>query len=313
MEFLTDIGQFTDFMASSLRLAVPIAFAALGGVLAERSGVLNIGLEGMMLAGAFGAAIGAFATGSPIIGLACGILMGAVGGLLLGVLAVSWRINQLVAGIAINLLFAGMTSFLARQLFGEEMGRATVEGFGKIAIPGLSAIPIVGPAVFNQDPLTYLLYVLAPVSSWLLFKTSWGLSLRGTGENPRAADSSGVAVFRLRYAALIGSGMLAAIGGAQLVLSQIHLFAENMSAGKGFIALAAVILGRWNPALAILAALFFGMCDAAQLRLQFVNPEIPYQVFLILPYLASIVALVGLVGVVRAPEALGAPYDREGR
>lgn len=313
MEIFTDPAQLTDFLGSSVRLAIPVGFAALGGVLSERSGVINIGLEGMMLAGAFGAAVGSFYTGSAGAGLIAALAGGALTGIVLGFLNVSLRVNQLVAGIAVNLLCIGLTAFLARQVFGADLGRAFVAGFEPVAIPGLSAIPAVGSVMFNQDALVYLLYLLVPVVHWVLFRTNWGLNLRGTGENPKAADTAGVPVFRVRYVAIILSGMLAALGGAHLVLSQIHLFTEEMSAGRGFIALAAIILGRWNPLLAVLAALFFGLCDAAQLRLQFANPAVPYQAFIILPYIASIVTLVIFIGSTRAPEALGQPYDRESR
>lgn len=313
MDMFTDPAQLTDFLSSSVRLAIPVAFAALGGVLSERSGVINIGIEGMMLAGAFGAAVGSFYTGSSGLGVMSALFAGAGTGLLLGLLNVSLRVNQLVAGIAVNLLCAGVTAFLARQVFGADLGRAFVEGFKPFAIPGLSSIPVIGPVLFAQDVLVYLLYLLVPLVLWALFRSSWGLNLRGTGENPKAADTAGVPVFRVRYAAIVLSGMLAALGGAHIVLSQIYLFTEGMSAGRGFIALAAIILGRWNPLLAVLAALFFGVCDAAQLRLQFANPAIPYQVFIILPYSASILALVFFFGSTRAPEALGNPYDRESR
>lgn len=313
MEIFSNATMFADFLAASLRLTIPVAFAALGGVLSERSGVLNIGLEGMMLAGAFGAAVGTYYTGSPYLGLLMGLGAGALAGALLSLLTVTMRVNQLVAGIAVNLLCAGLTSFLARQVFGKEMGRAFVAGLDRLSIPWLSDLPFVGSLLFGQDLLFYLLLVLVALSPYLLFRTAWGLNIRGTGENPRAADTAGVPVFLLRYAAVVGSGALAALGGAHLALSQVHLFSENMSAGKGFIALAAVILGRWNPVLAVLAALLFGVFDAAQLRLQFANPSVPYQVFVILPYVASIAALVMFAKVARQPEALGIAYDREHR
>jgi simple sugar transport system permease protein len=312
-EILTNLDQLGDILSSSLRLATPIAFAALGGVFAERSGIYNIGLEGMILAGAFGAAAGAFVTGSPIAGLMIGIICGALGGLLLAVLAIRFQVNQLVAGIAINLLLAGLTAFAARLVFGERMGGAQVPGFSSVQFSPMSEIPVLGPVLFAQDPLVYLLLLLTGFSSWWMFHTGKGLDLRAVGENPRAADSAGVPVFRAQYLAVTLSGALAALGGCYLVLSQIYVFTEGMSAGKGFIALAAIILGRWSPIGAILAALFFGFSDAIQLRLQFANPDVPFQVFLILPYAASLIALVGIVGRIRAPAAVGQPYNREVR
>lgn len=313
MEFLTDLSQMSDLVSSSLRLGTPIAFAALGGVLAERSGTYNIGLEGMILAGAFGAAAGSYATGSATVGLLCGVLCGLIGGTVLSVLSIRYRVNQLVAGIALNLVLAGMTAFLARLVFGDGAGGTQVKGFSAISIPVLEEIPFFGPVLFNQDPLIYLLFGISIFGSWWLFSTNRGRELRAVGENPRAADAAGVPVFAIRYTALIVSCGLAALGGSHLVLSQVYLFSEDMSSGKGFIALAAVILGRWSPVGALSAALFFGFCDALQLRLQFSSPEIPYQIFLILPYVASLVALVWFVGLVRAPASVGAPYDREDR
>jgi general nucleoside transport system permease protein len=313
MEHWLDYVQIADFSGSALRLAIPIGFAALGGVLSERGGIINVGLEGMMLTGAFGAAVGSYFSGSAAIGLLAAVAAGALAGLLLSVLAVTLRVNQLVAGIAVNLLCLGLTAFLARLVFGSNLGHAFVAGFKPLPLPLLSTIPLVGSILFNQDCIAYALYCLTPLTAWLLYRTEWGLNLRGTGENPKAADTAGVAVFEMRYHATILSGVFAALGGAHIVLSQIFLFTEGMSAGKGYIALAAVILGRWNPILAVAAALFFGVCDAAQLRLQFSSPTIPYQGFVILPYVASILALVVLAKSSSQPEALGAPYDRERR
>ncbi|MGV6874796.1 ABC transporter permease [Pseudochelatococcus sp. B33] len=308
MDMVLDTGAVALLLGAAVRLAVPIGFAALGGVIAERSGVYNVGLEGMMLMGAFGAAAGALATGSPVAGCVLGMALGMAGGLLLALLAITFRVNQLVAGIAINLLSAGLTAFLARSLLAGRSG--SVPGFSALDLPGLT---VIGDALLRQDPLVYALAVLTAVVAFVVYRTHAGLSLRAAGENPRAADSSGVDVTRVRYAALALSGGLAALGGCHLVLSQIYLFSEGMSAGKGFIALAAVILGRWHPLGAVAAALFFGLCDALQLRLQFSNPDIPYQIFLILPYAASLMVLVWFFGRSRQPAAAGQIYDRESR
>lgn len=313
MEAFADIGAVTLLLAAAVRLAAPIGFAALGGVIAERSGVYNVGLEGMMLTGAFGAAAGALATGSPITGCIVGVALGMIAGLLLALLAITFQVNQLVAGIAINILAAGSTAFLARSLIGSQYADAAVPGFSKMAIPGLADLPVIGAALFKQDPLIYALIVLTAIVTFVVYRTHAGLRLRTVGENPRAADSSGVNVTCVRFAALALSGGLAALGGCHLVLSQIYLFSEGMSAGKGFIALAAVILGRWSPLGAVLAALLFGLCEALQLRLQFSNPDVPYQIFLILPYAASLIVLVCFFGRSRQPAAAGQIYDRESR
>ena len=312
IDSLPNTAILADFLATTMRLAVPILFAALGGIVAERSGVYNIALEGLMLTGAFGAAVGAYLTGSPLGGLATGIAFAVLlaGGL--GILSVTLGVNQIVAGIAINLLALGLTAFLARLVFGSDTN-ATLPGFRPLPIPVLSEIPVVGPALFAQGPLVYLMYLLVAGLALALFRTPVGLQIRATGENPAAADTAGVPVFLVRHLCLLASGALAGLGGCYLVLSQVHLFTEHMSAGKGFIALAAIILGRWSPVGALFACLFFGFCDALQLRLQFANPQVPYQAFVILPYAASIVALVGLYGRFRPPAAVGLPYRREQR
>lgn len=307
------IDAVIDLIGTTIRLAVPLTFAAIGGVFSERSGVLNIGLEGMMLGGALGAAIAAFWSGSAWIGLLGGMAAGGVLGLLLAVLSVSFGADQTVAGIAVNLLAIGTTTFISRQAFPEGSQTARVTGFSSFPLPGLANLPGIGEALFRQDVLTYLLLLLIPLSWYVLFRTPWGLSVRAVGENPRASDVAGVSVARIRYVCVLLSGALAGMGGAYLVLSQVYVFTEEMSAGRGFIALAAVILGRWHPIGILLACLFFGLCDALQLRLQFSYPQIPYQIFVTLPYLASLIALVGLVGRVRAPAASGKPYYRESR
>lgn len=311
MDSLLNLTLVSDFLGSSLRLAVPLIFATVGGMFSERSGVYNIGLEGMILLGAFGAAVGAFFMGTPLAGLAVGTCLGAAGGLLLAILAVSLHVNQLVSGIAINMFAIGLTSFLSRIVF---LGKATtmsLPGFKPIAIPLLSKIPVIGQVFFNQDVLVYLMYLMIPLLYFILFHTPWGLNIRAVGEYPRAADSAGVSVDKVRYASVIASGALAGLGGCYLVLSQIFLFTEHMSAGKGFIALAAIILGRWNPIGGFFACLLFGSCDALQLRLQFSHPQVPYQIFSMLPYVASILALIGIVGKANPPSSAGIAYRRE--
>lgn len=313
MDDLLNQPALVAFIAATLRAAVPVAFAALGATIAERSGVYNVGLEGSILMGAFGAAAGTYLTGSPYYGALIGCVAGVLLGLLQALLTVSMRADQLVAGIAVNLFCVGLTAFLSRLVFGAKQDAVTLPGFSSLPIPGLSSIPVLGPSVFSQDILAYVLLALTAGASFVLYRTHAGLALRATGESPRAADSAGVPVQKVRVVAVVISSTLAAIGGAHLVLAQIHVFAEGMSGGRGFLALAIVILGRWHPASVLLAALFFGLCEAAQLSLQFSHPQVPYQLFLMLPYVASIVALVGLMGRAQAPEAVGRPYSRESR
>jgi len=312
MDILTDVNALSDFLSTSLRLSIPIIFAAVGGVLSERSGVFNIALEGCILGGAFGAAVGAFLLGTPFGGLVFGLLVAGGAGVILAGLAVGLGINQLVAGIAINILMVGLTSFLARLILGAE-ATSTLPGFHPLAIPGLVAIPVIGPVFFNQDFLTYLMYLTVPFAWWFLYKTPWGLNVRAIGDYPVAADSAGISVPKVRTACVIASCMLAGLGGCYIVLSQVFVFTEHMSAGKGFIALAALILGRWNPLGAFLACIFFGFSDALQLRLQFNSPDVPYQLFSMVPFVASFLALVFFAGKVRPPAAIGKKYIRGGK
>ena len=242
-----------------------------------------------------------------------GMFAGALTAVVLAVLAVSLGVNQIVAGIAINMFSIGVTAFLSRIVFSGQANTMTLPGYKAFAIPGLVAIPVIGPVLFQQDALVYLMYATVLLLFYLMFYTPWGLNIRAVGENPRAADTAGVRVNMVRYICVLGSGALAGLGGCYLVLSHVFLFSEHMSAGKGFIALAAIILGRWNPVGALFACLLFGLFDALQLRLQFANPEVPYQAFVILPYVVSILALVGLIGKPRPPGAVGLPYKRESK
>lgn len=310
---LLNLQTLTDILGTSLRLSVPLMFAALGGVLSERSGVFNIALEGKILAGAFGAALGAFLFNDPFGGLLVGILFGMLAGSILAVLGVTLGVNQIVTGIAINLFVLGITAFLSRIVFGAQANTLRLPGFRPIELPGLSSIPVIGPVLFRQDLMVYLMIALAVLVFLFLYRTPWGLAVRAVGDNPAAADTAGIAVNGLRYGCVIAAGGLAAMGGAYIVLSQVFLFSEHMSAGKGFIALAAVILGRWHPLGALAACLLFGVFDALQLRLQFNYQDVPHQFFQMLPYLISILALVGLVGKPRPPAAIGRPYRREAK
>jgi simple sugar transport system permease protein len=309
---MDNLNFFTDYLIASLRLSVPLAFAALGGLFSERSGVLNIGLEGMLLSGAFASAAGAFFTGNVWLGILSAILVGGLVGLLHAYLCVTLRVDQLVSGLAINLTAAGLTSFWSRVLFSSGQAQQ-LPGIQIIGIPGFKNIPIIGNLLFNQDPLIYLLFLLIPLSTYVLFRTSLGLSLRAVGEYPRAADTAGVSVTRVRYVAVTLSGCLAGLGGAYLTLVHVKFFVEDISAGKGFIALAALIFGRWHPVSTALACLLFGATEALQLRIQAFNLNIPYQFLVMLPYVIALLALVGLAGKSTPPAALGVPYIPESR
>jgi simple sugar transport system permease protein len=312
-DFLIDPVQLADVLGTALRLSIPLIFAAMGGILCERSGVFNIALEGQILFGAFGAAVGAYYFGSAYTGLLVAIAFGAASGLLLAVLGITLRVNQIVVGISIILFASGFTSFMSRLLFPGGGNSLKLDAFSNMEIPLLSDIPILGPVLFLQNGLVYGALFSVFVVHFVLFRTRVGMSIRAVGENPAAADAAGIHVFGLRYACVIIGSSMAALGGAYLVLTQVLLFSDNMSAGKGFIGLAAIVLGRWQPSIAFMACLLFGFFDAVQLRMQFDQPDIPFQVFAALPYLVAILALVGLMGKANPPSSVGRPYDREMR
>ncbi|MUG94265.1 ABC transporter permease [Scytonema sp. UIC 10036] len=305
------INFFSDYLVSSLRLSVPLAFAALGGLFSERAGVLNIALEGMLLIGAFTSAAATFYTGNVWIGVIAAICIGGLTGLLHAFLSVTLYVNQLVSGLAINLVAAGLTSFLSRLVFGGGNAQG-IAGINPIRVPLLADIPVIGALLFRQDVLVYLLFLLVFLSTYILFHTSSGLTLRAVGEYPSAADTSGVSVQRVRYLAVITSGCLVGLGGAYLSLVQVKYFAEGMSAGKGFIAIAALIFGRWNPIGTALACLLFGATEALQLRIQALGANLPYQFLIMLPYAIALFALMGKKNRSTPPAALGVPYWRDG-
>jgi general nucleoside transport system permease protein len=305
-------GPMADgFFEASMRLAIPIMLAALGGMFAERAGVLNIGLEGMMLAGSFVGFVVAFSTGSLWLGVGAGMIAGAVLGLVLAFYTVTLTSNQVVAGIALNLLTVGATSFGYRAVFGMGTAQPRVTAFTPIALPGLHDLPVFGPLLFNQTALVYLTLALVPVTWIILKRSALGAAITAVGEHPQAAETLGISVARTRTLCLIASGLLAGLGGAFLSLSATGIFLDNMTAGRGYIALAILVLGRRQPWGIALAAVVFGGADALQLRGQNMGIGLPYQVLLMLPYLLTIVVLVVLAGKVRDPAALGQPFRRD--
>lgn len=301
-----------SWVAATIRLATPIALAAQGETLSERAGVLNIGLEGVMLNSAFAGVVGAYYTGSPWLGLLCGMLAGALTSLILAVASITFRANQIVIGAAINILAMGLTGVLFRALFGLDQ-QVTVNSFKPYPIPFLSDLPVLGPILFQQNPLVYLGYILVPVLTIVLFRTHWGLAVRAVGEEPQAADTAGISVTGTRYLTVLLGGAIGGLGGVSLSLGHLNLFAEGMVSGRGFMALAAVIFGRWHPVGAVLAALFFGGADALQLRMQSLGWQVPYEFMLMLPYVLTLLTLGIFAGRASQPKALGENYAREAR
>jgi general nucleoside transport system permease protein len=302
-------NSFGTLLASTIRNATPLIFAALGGMFSERSGVVNIGLEGLMLISAFAGVVGAFLSGSALVGLGFGLAAGLVFALIHALMCITFEADQIISGTAINLLALGGTGFLMVLIFGSGGTSPRVSGFKEVAIPLLSDIPLIGPALFNQSLLVYLMYLLIPITWFVVFRTPFGLRLRATGEVPEAVDTAGVSVARMRYYGVALSGLLAACGGVYLSMGILSAFTENMTTGRGFIALAALIFGRWNPIGAAGAALLFGL----GLAVTFQAPQdvIPLEFIQMLPYVLTIVALAGFGGRAIAPAAIGRPYRKE--
>ncbi|HEX3928426.1 MAG TPA: ABC transporter permease [Gemmatimonadales bacterium] len=298
---------FTAFAAASVRVATPLALAATGETIAERGGVINLGIEGAMLSGALASAVVAVSAG-PEWGIVAGVAGGIVAGAVFAAAVVGARADQIIAGTAITLGFTGITGLLARRVWGTAGAGLSVPTLAPVAVPGLAVIPWIGPAFFNQSLLTYLCYLLIPAAAWLLFRTRFGLELRASGESPVSAAAVGVRVARVRVAGVLIGGAAAGLAGASLVLAQVGTFTERMTAGRGFIAIAIVVLGRWNPFGVAAAALLFGAATALQFLLQATGSTVPYQFFLALPYLLALAVLGVAVGRSRGPAALGRPH-----
>lgn len=297
-----ETGALVGFLAASVRVATPLLFAAIGETVTERAGVINLGLEGAMLAGALASALGA--SGGAWAGVAAAALTGAAVAAVFAGWVVGARVNQIIAGTAVTLACVGLTGTIYRQAFGTGGPGLSLPTLGPVPVPGLSRIPVLGPALFAQPALTYLSLALVPFVWWMLYRTRVGLALRATGEASDLARAAGVPVGRLRFWATVFGGTLAGLGGASLVLAQVGTFAERMTAGRGYVAIAIVVLGRWHPAGVALAALLFGAATALQFLFQSLGLAVPYQFFLMLPYVLTLLALAGAVGRVEAPAGL---------
>ncbi|KRT62685.1 MAG: ABC transporter permease, simple sugar transport system permease protein [Chloroflexi bacterium CSP1-4] len=291
--------------------ALPITFGALSGLLCERAGVVNIAIEGMLLTGAFTGAVVGSATGNNIVGLVAAGFVGAALGTLLAVLAIRYRMDQIIAGTVINIFAAGITGFVSTRVLQLHRELNEPQRFPQIPIPVLSEIPIIGPMFFSGNIFLYALFVLIGLIHYGLFYTRWGLRVRAVGEHPRAADTVGINVLGTRYRNVILGGIVAGVGGAYFTLGSTGSFVQDMTAGRGFIGLAAMIFGAWTPVGAFLASLVFGFADAVQARLSILNIALPSEFLLMVPYLVTIVVVAGLVGRVRAPAADGRPYEKE--
>lgn len=310
LEQILTSAFLVTWLAASIRLAGPVLLAALGETFDELAGVLNIGIEGTILIGALTSFLISFQLGSPVLGVLGAILVGLLFNLFLAWMYIDVKANQVVVGIIFNLMALGLTSFASRAILGAQARPQKAAMFHELHLPLLSDIPILGPIFFSHSILVYITFALVFVSGFVLYRTKFGLKLRAVGEHPRAADTAGINVFRIRYIGVLISGAAAGMAGAYLVLSQLGIFRDNIVAGRGFIALAIVIFGRWNPYKAAIAALVFGAADALQLSLQIFAFNIPPQLLLSLPYVLTILAMSGLLGKATQPTALMTPYTK---
>jgi ABC-type uncharacterized transport system permease subunit len=297
-----------------IRVATPLLLATLGETFTERAGVLNLGIEGIMLLGAMVGFTTAWFSGDLWLGIAAAAAVGIGFGLLMGVLTVSLGLSQHVSGLGVTMLCTGLSFYFYRLIFGQPSQPPHVQPFATLALPGLADLPWLGPVLFDQFALVYIAFLLVPLAGFVLYHTPWGLSLRTVGENPHAAASAGVNVDSVRYQALMISGALMGIAGAYLSLAQFNAFTFGVISGRGWVCIALVVLGQWDPWRVAGAALLFGALDALGLRLQSSGGiDLPYQLFLMLPFVATIVAMAVLARKARAPAALLTPFRREER
>lgn len=303
--------NLSGMLSSAVLLAVPITLAAFSGILAERSGTINIAIEGMMLMASMFAALVGSLTNSAVIGLLGGVLSAVALAMLHAVLCIKYKINQTVSGTVINIFSAGMTAFISQKFLQKYQNLNAPPMFTRIPVPLLSRIPFIGPIIFNQNLFVYLMLVILVVLQLALFSTRWGLRLRSVGEHPKAADTLGIDVIRTRYIGMLLSGIVAGIAGAFFTLGSVGRFDEGMTAGKGFIGLAAMIFGNWYPIGALGAGLLFGFADAIGSKLSLLGSSIPPQFMGMAPYLITMIVLAGFIGKGQAPAAEGQAYEKE--
>lgn len=293
---------------STLRMATPLIFAAIGGVFAERSGVMNLALEGIMLMGAFGGVLGSYYTSNMFLSVITAMLTGALLAWVLAYVCINHRANQVVVGTAINMLSTGLLGFLLLELWNQAGRSPMVAKVNPIRLQFLKAIPILGDVLDGLDIFVYLALLLVPVANIILFKTQFGLRVRAVGEHPKGAETAGINVKLIRYVCVLISGILASIAGAYLSIGELGMFTNQMTAGRGFIAMAAMIFGKWSPYGAFKACLMFGAAEALQMVGQVLGWPIPKDLLIAFPYILTIVVLAGFVGKAVAPSAIGKPY-----
>ena len=302
------LSSIVTLLTATLRISPPIVLASIGGAYSERSGIINIGLEGMILMGAFAGVVTTHYVGNPWVGVLAAVVAGGALGLLHAVLCIQFKANQVVSGVGVNILSLGLTTLLLQVIWGNRGASDSVTGLKPLHLPVIGDIPVVGDIIGNQNPLVYIMLVIVVVAWLVMFRTPLGLRIRAVGEHPEAADTVGIHVHKIQYMCVTVSGMLSGLGGAYLSLGWLNLFSQNMSAGRGFIALAANIFGKWNPAGTFGASLLFSFTDALQMKLQGVG--IPIQFIQMIPYILTILVLASAVKRSVAPAAIGKHYEK---
>ncbi len=311
-EVLASTTFVIGLLQAALRTATPLLLAGIGELYGERSGILNIGLEGIMLIGCLFGFMTANMTGVPALGILAGGAAGIVIALIHGVLSISLGVSQVVSGVGINILCTGLSLTIYRAVFGasySDLPRAP--GMTPVQIPLLSDLPVIGTLLFSQLPLVYIAFALVPVTWFVLYRSELGLKIRACGEHPMAAETVGIHVARIRYLCVVITGFLTGIGGTFLSLGLLNFFRDNMTAGRGWIAIAVVIFGRWKPTGIMGAALVFGLASAFQMRLQAIGIDVPYQFLLMIPYVLTMLILIVTYGRSAGPAALGKPFIKE--
>ena len=296
---------------ATVGLSVPLIFGAMGGVLSERAGVVNIAIEAQLLGGAFTGAVVASSTGVTILGVLAAVMASVLVSMVLAVFAIRYFVEQVIVGVVLNVLVTGLTNFLYSSVLTANPELNSPDRLPRIPIPVLETIPVIGPALFEHTIIVYAMYIVVPLIAWALFKTTWGLRLRAIGEHPMAADTVGIEVNRLRFWNVALAGAVAGLGGAYFTLDTTGSFGREMTAGLGYIALAAVIFGQWHPIKATLAALLFGFASALQQTLGAIGSPVPSEFMLMLPYVITLLAVAGFIGQSRPPAASGKPYIKQ--
>lgn len=311
MRDILSLGFVMGLLSATLRMATPLIFATLGELFCERSGVLNLGIEGIMLFSSFTAYMVTYLTNNIWLGILFAIIVGMIFGILMAFLTVTLGISQHVSGLGITIFASGLSLFAYRQIIGSPTIPPTIETFKTLAIPFLSKIPFIGPVLFDQYLLTYIALIFVPLIAFIIYKTNFGLSIRAVGENPESADALGINVYKIRYISLIIGGGLMGLAGSFFTTAYFNMFLYGIVGGRGWVSIALIVFANWDPKRVLLGALLFGGVDALQLRLQAIGFRIPYQFFLMMPYVVTIIVLILVARNAIAPSALLKPYKRE--